>query len=501
MPWLRRSLILAHRYLGIALSLVFVMWFLSGIAMIYARDMPRLTPEVRLARRPPIEFSRVALGPGEAADAAGVLDPGRAVLLTILDRPAYRFSGREAATVFADTGKRMDRLDDTDTLRVASRFLDLPESRLRHEGELATADQWTLLQRSQLPLHKIAADDAARTVLYVSPRLGEIVVMTTRGSRALAWIAAIPHWLYFAPLRANDLLWRRVVIALASLGGLATLIGLALAVVQFAPARPFALSRLGASIPYSGLMRWHYLAGVVFGVFALTWVTSGLLSMEPVEWFSRGGSGTGIYGALAGGPLALEDFPALDAPAWSRLLPPGTVKEVNFVRIQGDPYYVVPDARRAPIVVTVSPLEVKREPFSIESLLARAREGNPDVPVAASEVLSEYDGYYYAQGRDAPLPVLRVKFGDPDATWFYIDPATSQVVASLTRRRRLERWVYHGLHSLDFPFWYHRRPLWDAGVIALALGGAALSLIGAAIGARRLRRRLRNGGLRAPAGP
>ena len=51
MPPFRTWLILVHRYLGIALALLFLMWFVSGIAMIYARDMPRLTPETRLARR------------------------------------------------------------------------------------------------------------------------------------------------------------------------------------------------------------------------------------------------------------------------------------------------------------------------------------------------------------------------------------------------------------------------------------------------------------------
>ncbi len=81
--------------------------------------------------------------------------------------------------------------------------------------------------------------------------------------------------------------------------------------------------------------------------------------------------------------------------------------------------------------------------------------------------------------------MLRVKFGDPDATWFYIDPAMSQAVASFTRRQRLQRWIYHGFHSLDFGFWYGSRPLWDIGIITLSLGGTMLSVIGVVIGYRR----------------
>ena len=47
---LRRFLILLHRYLGIPLSFLFVVWFGSGIAMIYVGGMPSLSPEQRLER-------------------------------------------------------------------------------------------------------------------------------------------------------------------------------------------------------------------------------------------------------------------------------------------------------------------------------------------------------------------------------------------------------------------------------------------------------------------
>jgi hypothetical protein len=46
-------------------------------------------------------------------------------------------------------------------------------------------------------------------------------------------------------------------------------------------------------------------------------------------------------------------------------------------------------------------------------------------------------------------------------------------VPTVGTRDRLNRWLYHGLHSLD-PAWLRdRRPLWDVVVIALSLGGTA----------------------------
>ena len=39
----------------------------------------------------------------------------------------------------------------------------------------------------------------------------------------------------------------------------------------------------------------------------------------------------------------------------------------------------------------------------------------------------------------------------------------------------MDRWLHHGLHNLDFPIWYYRRPLWDIGMILLSIGGLVLS--------------------------
>jgi len=507
MVFVRKSLILVHRYLGIALSLLFVVWFASGIAMIYAGGMPRLTPQLRLERLPALDVPRIRLTPGEAAERAGLRkDPDRAVLLTVMDRPAYRFPGGRSATVYADTGELLEDLGPAEARAIASRFMNLSEDQVHHVRTLTRADQWTLTQARQMPLHKFRVDDADRTELYVSPQTGEVTVLTTRRSRALAWVGTIPHWLYFAPLRRNGPVWTQVVLWTSALGCFLALIGLTLGVTQFKRTRPF---RLSSSIPYTGWMRWHYVTGVVFGVFTLTWVFSGLLSMEPFAWSRR--EGLQVQGdVFTGGPLELSRFPAMDPAAWDRLLSGRAIKEVDLVRIQDAPYYVVrhapnetgagrPERLHQPYYVTgraepdrllvaASTLEIRREPFSVDSLIARLMAAVPDVPIAESQLLSEYDSYYYSRGRQTPLPVLRVKFDDPEQTWFYIDPEMSQVLARIHRYNRVERWLYNGLHSLDFSFWYNRRPLWDIGMILLSLGGLASSGIGLFLGMRRVRR-------------
>ena len=75
----RRWLIYAHRWLGIAGCLVFVVWFVSGIVMMYER-MPRLSPEERLARLERIDLSGVRVSLSEAARAAGVTPDRKSVV-------------------------------------------------------------------------------------------------------------------------------------------------------------------------------------------------------------------------------------------------------------------------------------------------------------------------------------------------------------------------------------------------------------------------------------
>jgi hypothetical protein len=129
-------------------------------------------------------------------------------------------------------------------------------------------------------------------------------------------------------------------------------------------------------------------------------------------------------------------------------------------------------------------------PFSDETILTRLRDALPQsVAVRQVERLEDYDDYYYSRSRQSPLPVLRVQLDDPLDSWLYIDPQTSRLLGNVHRYSRVERWVYNGLHSLDFRFWYSRRPLWDIGMMLLLAGGLATSILGWWLGVRRLFRR------------
>ena len=136
--------------------------------------------------------------------------------------------------------------------------------------------------------------------------------------------------------------------------------------------------------------------------------------------------------------------------------------------------------------------------FDADAVEGVAASAMPGSAIVEASWLRRYDAYYYGRNPRPRLPVLRVRYDDPDDTWLYFDPYRGSIARKEERLTRLNRWLYHGLHSLDFPFLYGRRPLWDVVVVLLSCGGLLVSVTSMAQGWRRLRRQ--TVGLIVPAG-
>ncbi len=61
-------------------------------------------------------------------------------------------------------------------------------------------------------------------------------------------------------------------------------------------------------------------------------------------------------------------------------------------------------------------------------MLGAAHDAMPGVPIEGVYWMSEYDAYYYSRSRQLNLPVLRVRFADPQRTWLYLDPKPGAIV-------------------------------------------------------------------------
>ena len=100
------------------MCLLFALWFASGIIMMYV-DYPELTYAESVAAHPNLQRDRVALTPFEAARVSGEVTAWESASLAMLaDRPVYRLGAVDgrSATIFADTGERMERLGEQGAL-------------------------------------------------------------------------------------------------------------------------------------------------------------------------------------------------------------------------------------------------------------------------------------------------------------------------------------------------------------------------------------------------
>jgi hypothetical protein len=335
-----------------------------------------------------------------------------------------------------------------------------------------------------MPLHRIAIDDAARTVLYVTESSGDVVLKTTASGRLWGGAGAVLHWLYFTPFRRLSNAWAQSIIWLSVAGTLLCIVGILWGLWRFAPLRGYRLRNHRQRSPYANWMRWHHYAGLFFGIVTATWIFSGLLSMDPWNWHPGTAPTREQRQRVSGGPMAAGELSVERLQRVIKAFAPSYPKEVEVSKFRGR-YYAL---AAAGIVSFDEPQFGPRDQVAADLIVGAAAAAMPGVTIEGMSWLDRYDSYYYDRSGALSLPVLRARYADPQRTWLYFDPRRGVIARKEERLTRLNRWLYHGLHSLDFPFLYYRRPLWDIVVIALSVGGMVLSATTLTASWRRLRR-------------
>jgi hypothetical protein len=104
---LKKSLIFTHRWLGVSLCVLFLLWFSSGIVMMYS-DFPSVSAEDRLERSPPLDVSKIRASPAQAFAKLKTQQPPREVRLNTFDgRP--RSSAKLESSSSIDLGSFLSR--------------------------------------------------------------------------------------------------------------------------------------------------------------------------------------------------------------------------------------------------------------------------------------------------------------------------------------------------------------------------------------------------------
>lgn len=484
----RKWAILIHRWMGVGFCVLFFTWFVSGMVLMYC-PYPEVDAAQRLDHAGVLEPGKIGVDPQAAFDATRSVSPPSEIRLNLLaGRPVYRFTfGPRSAIVRADTGELLSGISREVALQIAAAWTRLSAAAGSFEGLIENDDQWTLdtSVRRYGPFWKFAWPDGEE--IYVSQRSGEVIQDTTRSSRIGAYFGAIPHWLFFRPLRSRSGVWSQVVIWLSGAGTLLSILGLIVGFWVYSPSKSFRLPNGVSSLPYVGPKRWHVLLGLIFGLVTCTWVFSGLMSMGPFSWVEDKNQ-PDVGKALRGDHLDIRAFRGKTPGAAIRQASASLrVKELELSTAGGEGFYLASDAATNSVLVPIS--GDPQAAFATDAIIDIVKHGVAPAQIRESRVVKEYEAYYLDRDNRLPLPVLCIQLDDAAKSAYYVDPRTARVVESYGTRSRWGRWMYHGFHSLDLPWLYASRPSWDIVVLLLLSGGTALSVTSLIIALRVVRRK------------
>src|SRR4029434_10880520 len=202
----------------------------------------------------------------------------------------------------------------------------------------------------------------------------------------------------------------------------------------------------------------------------------------------RGGGQQGIAGALRG-RVRMDDFASVHPRDLLAKVPDLDVRELEWTSFASTPLFSANLGDGRSQLLSLDGTRV--DGFDRERVIEIVKSTVPDPKAITITELNQYDLYYLDRTRQRPLPVLLVLMNDADKTRYYVDPKSVRVVTTYSSRNWVNRWLYNGLHSLNFPFLYNHRPLWDIVVITFMVGGTALCVTSLVLAWRVLGRKLR----------
>ena len=509
---MKRLLFEVHRWVGVALALFMLLWFFSGLAIIYAEPTTP-TRAQQLAHADSLNVDAGWLSAGDAWERSASQRSAQGAGNKDKAPDAKKTTGGDVSSIveahlLQQAGEPLWLIEENKGLRYAVSAIDgslhktspeqaqkIAETWMSRESLSAAAgvrfvetiDKPAILRNQEAlrPFHRFSVDDGAGSELLISARTGEVVSVSTRIDRGFYWAG---NWLHlFRPLeltslsesRVDVLTWTSFTVIVATLTGL---------IVGWLRWRPGLFGKKtyseGRVHPYRNFwFKWHFWGGLIGCVLALTWGLSGFLNNNPWKLFSPANSSKEELARYVGG-----EYPSL-ARSWKPELAVNEdidVVELTWRRLGDETVQLAYTRDDRRLLRAISGTSTQ---FSDASILAAVHRLTGDVPVKTLTLLNEYDSYYYLRFHrdvaDRPLPVVRIELNDAAGTHLYIDPQDGRLLVKQDRSRRVFRWLYSALHHWDFG-WLYQHPLWDGWMLTWALLGLVLSVSAVVIGWKRL---------------
>ena len=492
---MKRLLFLTHRWSGVALALFMVLWFFSGLLIVYASQLNQ-TRVQQWAKAETLAPERGWLSLGEAlrhngkAPSDGLPAVHEARLIRVAGQPVWQIEdGKGQRQALSAIGGSTLKVSADDALGIARQWSGSTGEGLQF---VETLESPTILRNAEnlKPFHRIALGDGKGGELLISARTGEVVHASTRVERSMYWVGSWVHLFRFLDLAGLDKQRVDVLLWLAGFALLSTLTGLIVGWLRWRPGW-FGKATYGQGRvhPYKqAWFTWHFWVGLLGGVFALTWTLSAYLNGNPWQIFSPANPGKPEIARYVG-----KDNPQqmLDWRPASTKNGGDEVVELGWHHLGGEAVLIAAQRDGSRHVLNA-------DTGLSETAVRQAVSRLAGTAVAGQQILqTEYDNYYYPRhGRsplDRPLPVWRVDLGDSADTRFYVDAQDGRLLLRQDNSRRAYRWLWSALHHWDIAGLYSR-PLWDAWMLTWIGFGLVLSVTAVVLGWRRLKATFRRKG-------
>jgi hypothetical protein len=479
-----KLLVSFHRWISIFLCLMFTAWFASGIVMIYV-PFPSLSDAERIERAEVVDISNIT-SLSEPFIATGIDTASRIRLLQYQSRPiliAEDYSNNSVA-VFADSSELVPTLTAADSQNISENFSD---ASIVSISDPIMYDQWVVHDRFDpyRPFFRVELGDEDRTHIYISAKTTEVLQKTNRQQRVWNYFGAVVHWIYPTIIRKDWALWDQLVWWVSLFGILGVIAGMILGVKHSVAG--WKLGSRGIASPFSGWLAWHHKIGFIFGVFVLLWIFSGWLSMDHGRLFSIPDPTAKQEADVRG--ISLSS--ALSRIRQEHLVEFPDIKEFEISALANQAILIAKSDKASDLLLLVPDLNPNRENL-ISAARSAVSRAWPSKTIKESYMVTADDVYGHLREGSLPESTLRIVLADIDETWIHINLDDGQIISVMDKSRRMYRWLFNGIHSLDLPGLVNRRPLWDVLMVVLMIIGFTFSLTGLVIAYKKLARMFAN---------
>ncbi len=473
-----RTLFSLHRITGTIIALFFLMWFFTGLVLIY-HSFPRLSSAAT--------YSHMSALP-QTINMPDTL-PQQLKSLSIRSfqgQTVLQWKAGKSTVTITDNNESLRPVTFQTVRDVAADWIDAPIAKV---DTLYDRDQWIMYSRYErdMPIYKFYFDDPDQHQLYIASRTATPLQLTDRTQRFWSWIGAIPHKFYFPFMRRDVDKWKIWLALGGSLCLIASLSGLIVALYLWIR------NRLHTSRWYNPfktrLLRLHFTFGLVFAIPLIAWSISGIMSMQKVPtWIvpiegERYVSQRDMWG---GGMLPLSQY-RLSYATLRQAYP--ELKQIDYTRRGSIPVYdiIVGDTT---LMIDASTDTVRPLFIPPADIFAGLRNIHGDDAPIHVTLQNHYDSQYFSISGRAELPVYKATVDNPDGSLYYIDPRDGHITY-LNHNKILRRYLFSGIHYLNLSCFTGHPLLWKVCMWIICLAGIVFCFTSAWLGVKYIRRKLK----------